>query len=954
MNIFLQLKNFVIRWQFVITVVGFIFSASSVIKLNNQLRTTQTPYKILALSFSFNKAGAEQIKQCWDTTYIYAPFDTINECSAVYHQKRAEYRKTDIAEKLLYFDFVWIVFYCLLIIICSVKIISFLNPDELESYGRLSNWVRYITLIIFSSAVLQNILMIKYLNDANINPLLFSVAACIKSFFLAFVITCFFMYSKPALVQITQLVKSILSVFWQNRIIVIFLFLMYAVTWQLDQGQDLLVNLNTQWQGPAFLYVVLSIFALLNWHLPKMYLRASENISARSYIGFSKEKMEYVYTSVAQNNFHKPNEKEDANLFYSRYVPRLLGVLTIIIPACAILNALDTFKINYWFDFIGAKGIFAVTLAIYFLIIYFRKIERWFLDDNGKPLMFRLYFLTIFFVALTLLFWYFNDFSPFGLKLLCVGLYIFSFLFMVIVTIRKNLAETRLKWFSEDQNISFLVMSSAFFISILFLAINIWPFTFFNISDKMFYSTISIVIAALIAYTYFFSGILIWGKKNKINLLTAVILLSILMASVNDNLFHDVKKYSETINAPRLDEYSRNWLQKRAELLKSDTTKTYPVFIVNTWGGGIRASVWTALVISQLDKMVNDRTNKTNDFQNHVFAYSGASGGTVGAAILCANKNILNNHGTPKSKDELIDFFEKDFLTPVLTGLLGRDLFFSLFGIAGFYDRSVLQEITWNGHFENKDILNTPYDGIWHSGMQTDYNIPLLFSNTSNVDEGLKGIMAPVILDSADFPATMFIRNLIKPSEQIKFITGALLSARFPIISPAAKFAYSDKKGNYMQQHFIDGGLKDNSGAETANEIYNVFERELNKLKAEDPQTYNRFTIYILSLDNAPPHDDLSISKNLFEPAAPITALNNSWVSYADKAELMNKNRFKQNYFTLKPLRQEIITSEGKKFAPVLPLGWQISNYAVQRLDSSLYCPATVTQINSLVNLVVK
>jgi len=41
------------------------------------------------------------------------------------------------------------------------------------------------------------------------------------------------------------------------------------------------------------------------------------------------------------------------------------------------------------------------------------------------------------------------------------------------------------------------------------------------------------------------------------------------------------------------------------------------------------------------------------------------------------------------------------------------------------------------------------------------YDVPLLFSNTLNVDDGLKGICAPVTLDFADFPEDIQIRDRI-------------------------------------------------------------------------------------------------------------------------------------------------------------------------------------------------
>src|SRR5690606_23806494 len=90
------------------------------------------------------------------------------------------------------------------------------------------------------------------------------------------------------------------------------------------------------------------------------------------------------------------------------------------------------------------------------------------------------------------------------------------------------------------------------------------------------------------------------------------------------------------------------------------------------------------------------------------------------------------------------------------------------------------------------------------------------FSNTYHVESGLKAILAPVSLDTAQFESAVVVNNVLK-DKSVVFSTGAFLSARFPFISPAGKLDES--------HHFLDGGMKENSGAETAEEIYRVFQK---------------------------------------------------------------------------------------------------------------------------------
>lgn len=68
------------------------------------------------------------------------------------------------------------------------------------------------------------------------------------------------------------------------------------------------------------------------------------------------------------------------------------------------------------------------------------------------------------------------------------------------------------------------------------------------------------------------------------------------------------------------------WLASRPDRPDFDV---YPVILVTAEGGGIRAAVFTATVLSRLV----DRCPK---LAAHIFAISGVSGGSIGAAIYAA------------------------------------------------------------------------------------------------------------------------------------------------------------------------------------------------------------------------------------------------------------------------------------------------------------------------------
>ena len=94
-----------------------------------------------------------------------------------------------------------------------------------------------------------------------------------------------------------------------------------------------------------------------------------------------------------------------------------------------------------------------------------------------------------------------------------------------------------------------------------------------------------------------------------------------------------------------------------------------PLFIVATEGGGIRAAFWTATVLGKLQQesqlAAASSGGTPSDFASHLFAISGVSGGSVGAAVFDAlnadNQEVLG------ASQAILGY---DHLAPLLGGLL--------------------------------------------------------------------------------------------------------------------------------------------------------------------------------------------------------------------------------------------------------------------------------------------
>ena len=270
--------------------------------------------------------------------------------------------------------------------------------------------------------------------------------------------------------------------------------------------------------------------------------------------------------------------------------------------------------------------------------------------------------------------------------------------------------------------------------------------------------------------------------------------------------------------------------------------------------------------------------------------------------------------------------FRNDYLTADVTALLGRDAWMAAVGMNRWADRARLMEDCWEIRAKPYGLV---YETAFHDGWRNAaMETPLLFSNTYDINTGWKGTLAPVQLDEADFPGVVIVSTLFDRGRDIPLSAAAFLSARFPYISPTGKF---DER-----HHFTDGGTLENSGAETSLQVITVFNKVLDSLKKTDP-VFNAVQINILTLPNSVlAMDSVERTRNLPELIAPGLGIIKSKDGNTEKAEMINRIRARANhwnYFTLRPEERYL---PGKKLWPVLPLGWQLSDDALDMMQLSI------------------
>jgi hypothetical protein len=190
----------------------------------------------------------------------------------------------------------------------------------------------------------------------------------------------------------------------------------------------------------------------------------------------------------------------------------------------------------------------------------------------------------------------------------------------------------------------------------------------------------------------------------------------------------------------------------------------------------------------------------------------------------------LNGARNEKYEKRVDEFFDADFLSPLLAALLFPDFIqhFLPFPIPPFDRARALEasiEKTWAQIApEDPGLFSGDVFTLWNPEGST----PALVLNTTNVETGINHAVMPFMrMDDARVPLFDVLRaeneseeapdrreephdSGTRHRETIALSTAAVLSARFPWVLPA---------GSYDALSFVDGGYYDNSGLSSAEDI---------------------------------------------------------------------------------------------------------------------------------------
>jgi len=422
-------------------------------------------------------------------------------------------------------------------------------------------------------------------------------------------------------------------------------------------------------------------------------------------------------------------------------------------------------------------------------------------------------------------------------------------------------------------------------------------------------------------------------------------------------IYHDVRVARElgpaTPRYPTLDSALTAWLAAQAGKC---ARRPIPLVLVAAPGGGIRAAYWTA---TTLDRLFASRGECA---MRAIFAVSAVSGGSVGTATWVAARSTKT---TPP--DAVMGMSKDESLAAVAAGLLLRDLPQPYIGIATRWrNRAALLEDGWIQSAGVYGSTGVPLK--WTdlgNGMGTGW-VPVLVLNGSSVTDGCRILLTNVghlpATEGSDCGATRAgfrpsgpVSGSIDPfpglyqrtekvtrctggSTGMRAVTAALLSARFPIVSPTGALLRcvvdsSGGKGDTAVRRIVtydvDGGYYENSGLLTLLQIWQAIAPKVLRHNQDSQSSRSPIEPWIVLVDNQyRGAAEAPQPRRPLELVAPFKALTNN--------RIVSQNTLEQRAAFAMDTGHLIVIAPTLRPTIAAPLGWVLSATSRAELRSQL------------------
>ncbi|MDH4365231.1 MAG: hypothetical protein OEY70_14245, partial [Acidimicrobiia bacterium] len=377
-----------------------------------------------------------------------------------------------------------------------------------------------------------------------------------------------------------------------------------------------------------------------------------------------------------------------------------------------------------------------------------------------------------------------------------------------------------------------------------------------------------------------------------------------------------------------------------------------PVLLVAASGGGIRAAYWTAAVVDCLvertdggddpcaDPATDDDRARGAARRDRFLLGSGISGGSLGltAYVTAAGPAWVPRGGSASAGGApsgggppggwYADRLGDDYLAPVVAAWLFNDGLNSLLRPDQGVDRGAILERAWAASWPDGG-LTRPWFNAQATGLE-----PLLLLNGYSVNDGCRFAVSPVNTNARRsastcrspesdgetlLDATIDAADVL--CDDITAASAALLSARFPFVSPSGRIDRCDAGPRPPESvEVVDGGYRETSGASSVVEAWP-------RLGTELATASGRCVVPVfVQIDNGYRSDEIAPSGSSGQLLAPLIGLSNTAAGYEAAARSASRRLFDQ-WFT--------ITTRAHPGSQA-PLGWVLSDDAKADLENQL------------------
>lgn len=831
---------------------------------------------VLLYNLGYNNSIASDGQK--DKSYTYFNHNPPAVSQAVMNYWRADDRRVTAVKNIIKLDYVFMAVYCVFLCFISYRL------QRTQSREWLKTWLRIgIGAIILCTLIdaLQDWKIYQYIStQLNVSEMRWYTRIKFSALILGIIPIILAILPRPlfqlsyfqtALKFVSRLLKSV-WIFFPGFL---FLLLTIACFWMAGQGKDIIiaftqnearsVSLNSfSWNYTRIIFfVAIGFWVYVSWYSSRII----------SYIKKTKqdEPAVEIQQAVKVPVNRQGNSYPEISANFLDEMPRIIGNACFLVLELAVLQSpLLTLPIS--------SGIAWVFLIEALLVIYF--LNRWIQQTQAqKPGFRKLFYILLFcFLVLVVAICFFKTIYFITLFVL---LLIFHCVFIFYINLRRldlaaKAASANIKAAGQNRNQrSWLEIimdyfcipraESGYFKWFIYIGITGLVFYLLTINWLFFARRIGpfpFIILAFGVLLAFGNIVTSFSVRFKVNFHFLLFLLAFFFGLSETHYVKKTKPESGKNNydhKPSLSNYLQAWLKKNAPV---DSAAPINMYFVMSNGGASRSGYWTAAVLGKIED-TSLKANASKRFSDHIFCLSGTSGGGVGVAGFFSMLRNKDNQPKPLYESSLKAYLQLDYFTYTFARLLGPDFFNYIFHFATADDRAAALEKSFEeSSLKHPDSLyripfNENLSAFPALNKDNTVSLPVLFVNTTRMQDGNPGVVTNINLDSGLFNNRVDVVKLLADSTDITITSGAILGARFPYLSPAGRI------GN---NYFVDGGYFDNSGAGVVQEIIRAIINTGKEHRTFNDELYkqiSRIHFNVLHIVNSPVELDSSTIRSV-------------------------------------------------------------------------------------------